>query len=163
MRKIVNLSVFVLQKHLKKKKAIKVKYFFSMFSQVDNWLYSTTLVPFMYKSITGYILLLQFPLLSVYSYEVLQKRGRTSTDSSQYQLRGKPSTPRLASSALGYLATSSLTLGLKLHSVHFADKFSSASQARLRRTCLQSAPRAVSTQVHPSPCSSSPLLASSDR
>ena len=66
--------------------------------------------------------------------EVLQKRWRTSTDSSQCQLRGKPSTPRLASSALGYLATSSLTLGLKLHSVHFADKFSSASQARLRRT-----------------------------
>ena len=40
------------------KKAKKVKYFFSMFSQVDNWLYSTTLVPFMYNSITGYILLL---------------------------------------------------------------------------------------------------------
>ena len=88
--------------------------------------------------ITSYILLL--PLLSVYSYEVLQKRGRTFTDSSQCQLGGNPSTPRLASLASGYLATSSLTLGLKLHSVHFADKYSSASQARLRRTCLQSAP-----------------------
>ena len=53
--------------------------------------------------------------------------------------------------------------GVKLHSVHFADKFSSASQARLRRTGLQSAPRAVSTQVHLSSCLSSPLLASSDR
>ena len=39
-------------------------------------------------------------------YELLQKRWRTSTDSSQCQLGGKPSTPRLASSALGYLATS---------------------------------------------------------
>ena len=101
--------------------------------------------------------------MSVYSYEVLQKRWRTSTDSSQCQLGGKPSTPRLASSALGYLATSSLTLGLKLHSVHFADKFSSASQARLQRTCLQSAPRAVSTQVHLSSCLSTPIRACEER
>ena len=54
-------------------------------------------------------------------------------------------------------------LELKLHKVHFADKFSSASQARLRRTCLLSAPCAVSTQVHLSSCLSTPLLASSDR
>ena len=30
-------------------------------------------------------------------------------------------------------------LELKLHEVHFADKFSEAELARLRRTCLQSA------------------------
>ena len=37
------------------------------------------------------------------------------------QLGGKPSTPRLARLASGYLATSSLTLWLKLHSLRFAD------------------------------------------
>ena len=52
--------------------------------------------------------------------------------------------------------------GLKLHSVHFADKFSSAWQAWLQRTCLQYAACAVSTQRHPSSCLSTPLLASSD-
>ena len=36
-------------------------------------------------------------------------------------------------------------LELKLHKVHFADKFSGAELARKRRTCLQSAPSAVST------------------
>ena len=36
-------------------------------------------------------------------------------------------------------------LELKLHEVHFADKFSGAELARQRRTCLQSAPSAVST------------------
>ena len=128
-------------------KKIKVKYFFSIFCQVDNWLYSTTLVPF----IVG-VLIRSTP-----------KKGVNLTDSSQCHLRGKPSTHRLASSASGYLATSSLTLGLKLHSVHFAYKFSSALQARLRRTWLQSAPCAVSIQVHPSSCLSSPLLTSSGR
>ena len=34
---------------------------------------------------------------------------------------------------------------LKLHEVHFADKFPGAKLARRRRTCLQSAPSAVST------------------
>ena len=92
-----------------------------------------------------FYILLQFPLLLVYSYEVPQKRGRTSTNSSKCQLGGKPSTPRLASSASGYLATSLLTLGQKMHLVHFADKFSSASQARPRRTCLQSTPHAKYT------------------
>ena len=38
-------------------------------------------------------------------------------------------------------------LELKLHEVHFADKFSGAELARRRRTCLQSAPSAVSTPM----------------
>ena len=38
-------------------------------------------------------------------------------------------------------------LELKLHEVHFADKFSGAELARLRRTCLQSAASAVSTPM----------------
>ena len=45
-----------------------------------------------------------------------------------------------------------LEIGLKLHSVHFAVKFSSALTApRLQRTWLQSAPRAYSTQVRLTP------------
>ena len=65
---------------------------------------------------------LQIPLflcsmLSVYLYKVIQKRGKTFTDSSQCQLGCKPITPCFASSALGYLATSELTLGLKLYLV----------------------------------------------
>ena len=51
------LTVFVLKKFVKKE-TIKVNYFFSIFSQVENWLYSATLVPFRFKSITCYILLL---------------------------------------------------------------------------------------------------------
>ena len=38
-------------------------------------------------------------------------------------------------------------LELKLHEVHFADKFSGAELAWRRRTCLQSAPSAVSTPM----------------
>ena len=38
-------------------------------------------------------------------------------------------------------------LELKLHKVHFADKFSGAKLVRRRRTCLQSAPSAVSTPM----------------
>ena len=63
----------------------------------------------------------------------------------------------LASQArLGVLGSLIVNIGLKLHSVHFAVKFSSASAApRLRRTRLQSAPHAVSTQVRLSPTSKS--------
>ena len=38
-------------------------------------------------------------------------------------------------------------LELKLHEVHFSVKFSGAELARRRRTCLQSAPSAVSTPM----------------
>ena len=40
-----------------------------------------------------------------------------------------------------------LVLELKLHNVHFADKFSGANLTRLRTTCLQSAPSGVSTPM----------------
>ena len=53
--------------------------------------------------------------------------------------------------------TSQVPLAFKL-GIGVLDKFSSALQSP-----LQSAPRAVSTQVHPSSCLSSPLLASSDQ
>jgi hypothetical protein len=38
-------------------------------------------------------------------------------------------------------------LGLKLHMVHFAEKFSGVKLARQRRTFLQSTPSAVSTPM----------------
>ena len=70
----------------------------------------------------------------------------------------------LASHArLGVLGSLLVDIGLKLYSVHFAVKLSSASAAPLlRRTWLQSAPRAVSTQVRQSPFSSRPCLAALD-
>ena len=46
-----------------------------------------------------------------------------------------------------YSNKNSGVLELKLHKVHFADKFSEAELARLRRTCLQGALSAVSTQM----------------
>ena len=86
--------------------------------------------------------------LGVFILSTPEKGGRSSTNSSQCRLRGLPYTPRLASLASWYLATSLLTLGLKLHMLHLAAKFFSALQARFRTTCLQSAPCAVSTQTH---------------
>ena len=70
----------------------------------------------------------------------------------------------LASQArLGVLGNLLVDIGLKLHSVHFVVKFSSALDAPpLRRTGLQSAPLAVSTQVRLSPISSRPRLAALD-
>ena len=62
-----------------------------------------------------HIVLALCPIMLVYLYEVLQKRGQSFTDSSKCQLGGKPSTPCLTSSASGHLATSMLTFGLKLH------------------------------------------------
>ena len=121
---------------------------------------SSHLFNYFWRGYRLHFLLVLFPIMSVYSYEVLQKRRSTFIDSSQCQLGGKPSTPRLAS---GNLATSLLTLELKRHSVHFADKFSSALQAWLWRTCLQSASPAVSTQEHWVSSSSTPLLTSLDR
>ena len=60
---------------------------------------------------------------SLYCWYTHMKYSRREAELhlTQCQLGGKPSTPRLASLTSGYLATSSLTLGLKLHSLRFAD------------------------------------------
>ena len=88
------------------------------------------------------------------------EKGGWLTDSVPMSTRRQPSNPRLR---LGLLGCHLVDIGMKLHSVHFAVKFSSASAApRLRRTWLQSAPRAVSTQVRLSPISSRPRLAALD-
>ena len=98
------------------------------------------------------------------------EKGGWLTDSVPMSTRRQPSNPRLR---LGLLGCHLVDIGMKLHSVHFsvkfssadlrwnctrctfAVKFSSASAApRLRRTWLQSAPRAISSQVGLSPTKS---------
>ena len=77
------------------------------------------------------------------------EKGGWLTDSVPMSTRRQPSNPRLR---LGLLGCHLVDIGMKLHSVHFAVKFSSASAApRLRRTWLQSAPCAISSQVGLSP------------
>ena len=97
-------------------------------------------------------------------------KGGWLTDSVPMSTRRQPSNPRLR---LGLLGCHLVDIGMKLHSVHFSVKFSSASAApRLRRTWLQkctscnfissrlwrtwlkSAPHAISSQVGLSPTKS---------
>ena len=79
--------------------------------------------------------------------EVLLKRGRTSPTQLQVHLS---SCSEFTDPSLRGEVNSNMNSGvleLKLHEVHFADKFSGAELARRRRTCLQSAPSAVSTPM----------------
>ena len=77
------------------------------------------------------------------------KKGGQLTNSVPMSTWRQPSNPRLR---LGLLGCQLVDIGMKLHSVHIAVKFSSASAApRLLRTSLQSAPCAISSQVELSP------------
>ena len=71
--------------------------------------------------------------------------GFTDSDSSTPQFMFEYTNPSLRGEV--YSTMNSGVLELKLHKVHFADRFSGAELARQRRTCLQSTPSAVSTPM----------------
>ena len=80
------------------------------------------------------------------------EKGGQLIDLVPMSTRRQPSNPCLW---LGLFGCQLVDIGMKLHSVHFAVKFFSAPAApRLRRTGLQSAPRASSSQVGLSPTKS---------